>query len=172
MELRIDGNLTRVVPGKSLRELIIELGLDTADLSTRPLAARIAGEVFTLNYIPVRVKDAQGNTINTRTAMAASGGEIRLLRYSDPAGKDTYVRTAQFVIFLALNNLWPEAQVKMSCTLGPGLFISVKKAIDFSVARLKTEIMRIVQADIPLMRRRVTTNDAFIMLCRAACTRM
>ena len=160
MELRIDGNLTRVVPGKSLRELIIELGLDTADLSTRPLAARIAGEVFTLNYIPVRMKDAVGETVNTRTAMAASGGQIGLLRYSDPAGKDTYVRTAQFVIFLALNNLWPEAQVKMSCTLGPGLFISVKKAIDFSVARLKTEIMRIVQADIPLMRRRVTTNDA------------
>lgn len=160
MELRIDGNLTRVVPGKSLRELIIELGLDTADLSTRPLAARIAGEVFTLNYIPVRMKDAVGETVNTRTAMAASGGQIGLLRYSDPAGKDTYVRTAQFVIFLALNNLWPEAQVKMSCTLGPGLFISVKKAIDFSVARLKTEIMRIVQADIPLMRRRVATNDA------------
>jgi uridine kinase len=160
MELRIDGNLTQVVPGKSLRELIIELGLDTADLSTRPLAARIAGEVFTLNYIPVRMKDAVGETVNTRTAMAASGGQIGLLRYSDPAGKDTYVRTAQFVIFLALNNLWPEAQVKMSCTLGPGLFISVKKAIDFSVARLKTEIMRIVQADIPLMRRRVTTADA------------
>ena len=160
MELRIDGNLTQVVPGKSLRELIIELGLDTADLSTRPLAARIAGEVFTLNYIPVRMKDAVGETVNTRTAMAASGGQIGLLRYCDPAGKDTYVRTAQFVIFLALNNLWPEAQVKMSCTLGPGLFISVKKAIDFSVARLKTEIMRIVQADIPLMRRRVTTNDA------------
>lgn len=160
MELRIDGNLIQVAPGKSLRELIIELGLDTSDLSTRPLAARIAGEVFTLNYIPVRLKDAVGETVNTRTAMAASGGQIGLLRYSDPAGKDTYVRTAQFVIFLALNNLWPEAQVKMSCTLGPGLFISVKKAIDFNVARLKTEIMRIVQADIPLIRRRVTTADA------------
>ena len=92
MELRIDGNLTRVVPGKSLRELIIELGLDTADLSTRPLAARLAGEVFTLNYIPVRMKDAVGETVNTRTAMAASDGQIALLRYSDPAGKDTYVR--------------------------------------------------------------------------------
>ena len=160
MELRIEGNLTQVDPGKSLRELIIDLGLDTADLATRPLAARIAGEVFTLNYIPVRLKDAVGETVNTRAAMAASGGQIGLLRYSDPAGKDTYVRTAQFVIFLALSNLWPEAQVKMSCTLGPGLFISVNKAIDFNVARLKTEIMRIVQADIPLMRRRVSTADA------------
>ena len=160
MELYIDGILTQAEPGKSLKDLIIELGLDTAALSTRPLAARIAGEVFTLNYIPVRVKDAIGETYNIRSAMADSGGQIRLLRYGDPAGKDTYVRTAQFVIFLALNNLWPHARAKMSCTLGPGLFISVNHAPDFSVELLKKEILRIVNADIPLLRRRVATADA------------
>lgn len=160
MNLRIDGMQIQAEPGKSLRELIIALGLDGTALSTRPLAARIAGEVFTLNYIPVRMKDAVGETVNTRTAMAASGGQIRLVRYSDPAGKDTYVRTAQFVIFLALNNLWPQARAKMSCTLGPGLFISVDNAADFTVDRLKAEIRRIVEADIPLLRRRVPTADA------------
>lgn len=160
MNLRIDGMQIQAEPGKSLRELIIALGLDGTTLSTRPLAARIAGEVFTLNYIPVRMKDAVGETVNTRTAMAASGGQIRLVRYSDPAGKDTYVRTAQFVIFLALNNLWPQARAKMSCTLGPGLFISVDNAADFTVDRLKAEIRRIVEADIPLLRRRVPTADA------------
>ena len=160
MELRIDGAVTQTKPGKSLRELIVELGLDSAKLSTRPLAARIAGEVLTLNYIPLRLKDTVGLTANTRTAMVDSGGEIRLLRYSDPAGKDTYIRTAQFVIFLALNNLWPNAQAKMSCTLGPGLFISLNNACDFSVSRLKSEIHRIVDADIPLLRRRVSTADA------------
>ena len=160
MELRIDEILAHPGPGKSLRELIIELGLDTTELSTRPLAARIAGEVFTLNYIPVRTKDALGEKVNTRTAMADSGGNIKLIRYSDPAGKDTYVRTAQFVIFLALDNLWSHAQAKMSCTLGPGLFISVSNAPDFDVDRLKAEIQRIVDADIPLLRRRVSTADA------------
>ena len=160
MELRIDEILAYPGPGKSLRELIIELGLDTTELSTRPLAARIAGEVFTLNYIPVRTKDAVGKKVNTRTAMADSGGQIKLLRYGDPAGKDTYVRTAQFVIFLALDKLWPKAQAKMSCTLGPGLFISVSNVSDFNVDRLKTEIQRIVDADIPLLRRRVSTADA------------
>ena len=160
MKLKIDGILTQTQPGMSLRELILELNLDTHKLSTRPLAARIAGEVFTLNYIPLRLKDTVGLTANTRTAMVDSGGEIRLLRYSDPAGKDTYIRTAQFVIFLALNNLWPNAQAKMSCTLGPGLFISLNNACDFSVSRLKSEIRRIVEADIPLLRRRVATADA------------
>lgn len=160
MELRIDEIMINPGPGKSLRELIIELGLDMPELSKRPLAARIAGEVFTLNYIPVRPKDTLGEKINTRSAMVASGGNIKLIRYSDPAGKDTYVRTAQFVIFSALDRLWPHAQAKMSCTLGPGLFISVKNAPDFDVDQLKAEIQRIVDADIPLLRRRVSTADA------------
>lgn len=160
MELHIDGMYTQAEPGRSLKELIVALGLDGSKLSTRPLAARIAGEVFTLNYIPVRMKDAVGETVNKRSAMEASDGQIRLIRYSDPAGKDTYIRTAQFVIFLALNNLWPRARAKMSCTLGPGLFISVENAHDFSAERLKAEIQRIVDEDIPLLRRRVTTADA------------
>lgn len=160
MELHIDGMYTQAEPGRSLKELIVVLGLDGSKLSTRPLAARIAGEVFTLNYIPVRMKDAVGETVNKRSAMEASDGQIRLIRYSDPAGKDTYIRTAQFVIFLALNNLWPRARAKMSCTLGPGLFISVENAHDFSAERLKAEIQRIVDEDIPLLRRRVTTADA------------
>lgn len=160
MELCIDGNLVRAEPGRSLREMITVLGLDRKSLSQRPLAARIAGEVFTLNYIPVRHKDAAGETVTMRRAMAASGGTVNLLRYSDPAGKDTYVRTAQFVIFLALNRLWPNARAKMSCTLGPGLYISINNAPDFSVDRLKEEITQIVADDIPLLRQRVSTADA------------
>lgn len=160
MKLHIDGNVVEAVPGKSLQGMILELGLDTTSLATRPLAARIAGEVFTLNYIPVRIKDTVGETLNTRSAMLESNGRIQLLRYGDPAGKDTYVRTAQFVIFLALNNLWPEAKAQMSCTLGPGLYISLKNIADFSLDRLKKEINRIVEADIPLQRRRVPTTDA------------
>ena len=160
MELRIDGATVLAEPGKSLREMIIALGLDDNRLSRRPLAARIAGEVFTLNYIPVRLKDALGETVNTRTAMAACNGELTLVRYSDPSGKDTYVRTAQFVIFLALNRLWPNARAKMSCTLGPGLYICVENAPDFSADRLKEEIASIVEQDIPLVRRRIATEDA------------
>ena len=57
MELRIDG--MHIVPkvGQTLLELIRELKLDCEKLSCRPLAAKIAGEVFTLNYIPLREKE-------------------------------------------------------------------------------------------------------------------
>ena len=52
--LRIDGIETVATQGKTLLDLIRELKMDTRTLSSRPLAAKIAGEVFTLNYVPVR----------------------------------------------------------------------------------------------------------------------
>ena len=99
MELTIDGRVIPAQPGKSLLDLTRALGLEGATLKDRPLAAKIAGEVFTLNYIPLREKDAAADRISIRRAMAASHGEVRLLRYGDPAGKECYIRTAQFALF-------------------------------------------------------------------------
>ena len=160
MKLTIDGREVIARPGQSLLNIVSHLGLICGKLSEDPLVARIAGEVFTLNYIPLREKDAAGENHNTRRAMAASGGAVTLLRYSDPAGKDAYVRTAQFVIFLALHRLWPDARARMTCTLRPGLYVEVNNAPDFSAELLKAEIRNLVAADIPLLRRRVSTADA------------
>ena len=121
MELRIDGRQITPKAGQTLLELIRELKLDCEKLSCRPLAAKIAGEVFTLNYIPVREQDAQERPA-MRRAMAASGGEVHLLRYADEAGREVYTRTAQFVIFLAIRELWPRATAKISCTLGSSVY--------------------------------------------------
>ena len=159
MQLWIDGTQIQAEPGSSLKELVTQLGMDRPALSARPLAARIAGEVFTLNYIPVRQDQPEGESA-VRRAMAASKGQVHLLRYSDPAGKDAYVRTAQFVIFLALHRLCPQARAKMTCTLGPGLYIEVRNVDGFSVQALKEQIQAIVDRDIPLLRRRVPTRDA------------
>ena len=95
MDLTMDGRKVLPQPGQSLLELVKQLGLDGSTLTERPLAAKIAGEVFTLNYIPVRQKEAEADRQSMRRAMAASNGEIRLLRYADPAGKECYIRTAQ-----------------------------------------------------------------------------
>ena len=160
MTLYIDGRAIEATPGKSLLDLLCELGLDTTDLLTRPLAAKLAGEVFNLNYIPVREKDADPDRPSIRRAMAASGGQVRLLRFSDQAGKEVYTRTAQFVLFLALHRLWPEARAKMNCTLGAGLFVSVTGTACFSAEKLKAEVAKLVEMDIPLLRRRISTADA------------
>ena len=153
MKLTFDGNQIQTTPGTSLLQLIHQLGLNGTSLADCPLAAKIAGEVFNLNYIPLREKDTLPDRPSIRRAMAASGGEIHLLRYNDAAGREVYARTAQFVIFLAIHRLWPNARAKK----------------DFSVRRLKAEIQKLVEMDIPLIRKRLTTQNAiahFKALCQ------
>ena len=160
MRLTVDGKELLTRPDCSLRQLLAEAGMDHCDLKHRPLAAKLAGEVFTLNYIPLRQKELQPDRPSIRRAMEASGGIVRLLCYSDGAGKECYIRTAQFVIFLALRELWPEASAKMTCTLGDSVFISVKNTADFSVSALKEKVKTLVQLDIPLVRRRIPLTQA------------
>ena len=166
MELTIDGRVIPAQPGKSLLDLTRALGLEGATLKDRPLAAKIAGEVFTLNYIPLREKDAAADRPSIRRAMAASHGEVRLLRYGDPAGKECYIRTSQFALFLALRQLWPQARAKMNCTLGSSVFIQVKDTEDFSASRLKGRMEALVKMDIPLIRRRIPLEEAVAQYAR------
>ena len=160
MTFTIDGRTFIPQPGQSLLDLIREAGLDEIALSRRPLAAKIAGEVFTLNYIPLRHKDVLSERPAQRRAMAAANGQVHLLRYSDPAGKECYIRTAQFVIFLALRQLWPQARAKMNCTLGASVYFQIMGADDFSVTQLKRKMQELVRQDIPLIRRRVPLQEA------------
>ena len=158
MKLWIDDRAVEAAPGQSLLEITQQMGLFEGKLSTDPLAAKIAGRVFNLNYIPVREKDVKERE-SMRKAMAASGGVVRLLRYSDPVGRDVYKRTAQFVLFLAVRRLWPNARAKMSCVVGSGTYFKVETE-DFNADRLGEEVNRIVAENITLHRRRMPTIEA------------
>ena len=160
MLLNIDGVQIAATPDQTLRDILLQLDMDRSALSDRPLAAKIAGEVFNLNYVPLRSKDARPDRPSIRRAMAASGGNVHLLRYTDPTGKDVYGRTAQFVLFLAIRRLWPKAKATMTCSLGPALYIRVDGAENFSAEALKTQVTKLVAADIPLIRNRITTKEA------------
>ena len=96
MKLNIDGREVQARAGESLLDMITKMGLRTGNFADEPLAAKIAGDVFTLNYIPLREKDVLPDRESKRRAMAASGGKIRLLRYADAQGRAAYTRTAQF----------------------------------------------------------------------------
>lgn len=160
MELTIDGRKVVPQPGQTLKELVEALGLDEPSLSHRPLAAKIAGETFTLNYVPVR-RASEGEILreSQRRAVAASEGKVSLLRYGDPLGRETYTRTVQFVIFLALRQCYPGVTGKMNCTVGQGLYIQVKHP-SFDAQVLKRRIEELIRQDIPLLRRRITTQEA------------
>ena len=160
MELKIDGIACIPLRVESLLQIIHRLGMGGEKLSERPLAAKIAGEVFNLNYIPVRKADNSTDRPSIRAAMAASNGVVHLLKIGDPAGREVYTRTAQFVIFLALSQLWPNAKASMDCTLGPALYIHIENEPEFSAEKLKKQIQRIVEQDIPLIRKRISKEDA------------
>ena len=160
MKLFIDGFEVMPRPEQSLYEIAGELGLIRGKLSTDPIAAKIAGRIFTLNYIPLRQKDLTPDRTSMRKAMAASGGAVRLLRYADHEGRDAYTRTAQFILFLAIRRRWPAATAKMTCTLGTGMYVRVTGAEDFSVRALRQEVDAIVEENILLHRRRIATKDA------------
>ena len=160
MKLYIDGREVAPRPDQTLYEIVQELGLVTDNLANDPIAAKIGGRIFTLNYIPLRQKDLTPERGSVRKAIAASGGHVRLLRYTDPAGRDAYVRTAQFALFLAIRRLWPEAHAKINCTVGAGVYVKVTGAEDFSVSRLQRELIGIADEDIVPRRRRIPTKDA------------
>lgn len=160
MKLNINGLEITALPGQTLLELVCTLGFDSNKLSERPIAAKIAGEVFNLNYVPVRVSDLCPDRPSIRRAMAASDGNVHLLYYDDPAGKDVYARTAQFVIFLALENCYPGICAKMGGTVGPALQIQIPDDVQFDLEKVKAEMHRLIAMDIPLIRRRVSLDSA------------
>ena len=160
MKLIIDNITCEALPGESLYDITKRLGFVNGQLSNDPIAAKISGRVFTLGYVPVREKDVTPERKTIRTAISASDGVIKLLRYSDPQGREAYMRTAQFVIFLAIETLWPESVAKMSCTVGTGVYFKVTGAHDFSVEKLRAKIDEIIEADLPLVRRKIPTTKA------------
>lgn len=160
MKLTIDGRSVIAEPGQSLLDILQQLGLSGDKLSDMPIAAKIAGEVFNLNYIPVRMSEVGQERPSIRRAMAASNGVIQTLKITDPAGRDVYDRTAQFVVFLAIHQLWPDSRPKMGCTVGPALFVEMTNAPDFSADKLKEQVLLIQQQNIPLIRHRISTAEA------------
>ena len=57
MKLYIDNHTVEPRPDQSLFDIVKELGLIQGKLSSDPMVAKIAGRVFTLNYVPLRSKD-------------------------------------------------------------------------------------------------------------------
>ena len=166
MQLTINGYAVQAGPGQSLRELIQVLNMDSPSLKERPLAAKIAGEVFTLNYIPVRTSSEEQDSTTMRRAIAASNGEIHLLRYSDGPGKKVYTRTACFLLFLAIRALWPGAVSKISCTLGNSVFLSVENEGGINVTALKQKMDEYIREDFPIIRKRISRQEAIAQFRR------
>lgn len=160
MHLKIDGISVEASCGETLSELIRQTGLESEYLANKPLAAQIGGEVFHLNYDPVRIKDGEESP---RSAIERAHGVVRLLRYGDQMGRRVYERTLLFVLLLAVRRLFPGARVLVQYTLGPGLYLQIEKSPALSkedTLLLKEECARIIEANYPLKRERLNIGDA------------
>jgi uridine kinase len=164
MQLIIDGITTEAAAGERLLDIVRRLGLDSTDLKTRPLAANIAGETFTLNYAPLREAGAAANPrVTLRQAMRAANGTVTLLRYDSARGNRVYERTMLFVFLLAMRELYPKTRVRINYAVGAGLFASVGDSMRLSqqdVDRIKKAMREIVNADLTLERKRLDIDDA------------
>ncbi len=168
MRLYIDGREITASPGESLLALVRRLSLDTDDLRTRPLAAGMAGEVFTLNYVPVRGGEAGAQRVTLRRAMRASNGVVKLIRYGDSRGQRIYDRTICFVFLLAMRELFPKARVHVDYAVGAGLVMSSEDMSfgPITIADIKARMQQIVDADYVLERKRLDIDDAIELFAR------
>ena len=165
MQIRMNGTPVEVQAGESLLDIVRRLGLDTSSLKTRPIAADIAGEVFTLNYIPMRQKEQGDNptTFRMRKAIRKGSGEIKLIRYTESRGRAIYERTIIYVFFLAVRELFPKARCKVNYAIGPSIDISVDIDPQFTpddMEAIRTRMREIVDADYPLVRKRLDIDEA------------
>jgi len=163
MQLYLNGIPTEIREGQSLVDLIREQGLDTESLSTRPLAVKMGGETFTLNYVPLRTKSSDAAPRSFRRAVRAAKGQIELLRYTDELGRRVYERTMTFVFLLAARSLFPEAKVTIDHAVGQGIHATMEKSpavTQKDAALLLAECRRIIAADLPLIRRRLDIDEA------------
>jgi uridine kinase len=164
MQLTIDSITTEVVAGERLLDIVRRLGLDSADLKLRPIAASIAGETFTLNYIPLREESTPGDQQGMlRRAVRAANGIVSLLRYDSARGNRVYERTMLFVFLLAMRKLYPKTRVRINYAVGAGLFASVGEGMRLSqqeIDQIKKTMREIVDADLTLERKRIDIDDA------------
>lgn len=145
MPITIEGKSCELRPGTTILEYVRELGLDSASLDNKPLAAQLGGEIFNLSYCPKR------------------DCELTLLRFADEEGRRVYERTLQFVLIIAVRKLFPDARVIVQYSLGEGVYITFRKEpmlSDGDVELLKAEMRAVAEADYPLVRKRMSIKDA------------
>jgi len=154
---KINNKLITAQKNETLIEIIRRIGMDSDSLNDRPIAARIGGETFNLNYIP-RKEDC-----TLRKAVISGNGVIDLITYQSPRGKRLYERSMLMVFILACRNIFPDAVVKVMFTVGDGIYITVKKESPLSendIKLLEAEYKRLVAEDRKFIRKRYSIDDA------------
>uniref|UniRef100_UPI004055E0B2 nucleoside kinase n=1 Tax=Agathobacter sp. TaxID=2021311 RepID=UPI004055E0B2 len=89
-------------------------------------------------------------------------GVVTFITMSDRDGKRAYRRSVTMLLQKAVSNLWEHAMVKVRYSLGNGYYCEmegVKPEAD-NICRLKAEMLRLAEKDIPITKETVKTDTA------------
>ncbi|MDO4867486.1 MAG: nucleoside kinase [Clostridia bacterium] len=119
-----------------------------------------------LERLPEGGADALGVSVQGRTESLNARVEeyafARTLTYADEEGRRIYERSLQFIFLTAVHRLYPGERVRIRHSFAQGLYIDlpgmeVTKAL---VSKVKAQMRAIVDADLPIERLSVSTEDA------------
>lgn len=145
MLITVDGKTVTLETGGTVSEAIRLAGLNADTAGERPLAARIGGEIFNLNYTLKR------------------DCELNLLRFADEEGRRVYERTLQFVFISAVRKCLPDAEMLFKYSAGQGIFITIKKEKpldETDIEAVSDEMKAITEADLTFCRQRKDVHEA------------
>ena len=86
----------------------------------------------------------------------------RTLTFADEEGRRIYERSLQFVFLTAVHLLYPGERVRIRHSFGRGIYIDLPgvAVTPEIVALIKTEMRRIIAADLPIEKIRLSTEEA------------
>ncbi len=142
MYLKINEQEISLESGASWQDALDMVSESVAD--GLPLGVSVLGRTFSLND------------------PAQEYAHAHVLTYADEEGRRIYERSLQMLFITAAARVCPGARVRIEHSFGQGLYITVgENPLDAgTVAALENEMLRLVELDLPILRRRVTTDRA------------
>ncbi len=97
------------------------------------------------------------------TRPLSCGGELRLLGFDEPRGREAYRHTASHVMAQAFKRLYPEAKLAIGPAIEEGFYYDFGLPESLSpddLPRIEEEMSRIIAEDLPITRRELSSQDA------------
>ena len=96
---------------------------------------------------------------------------IEFIDFTCPTGFRMYARSAAFILYKAVKDLYPQAKLRIEHSVSNGAYCEIDGiencASDVTVAAIKTRMLEIVQEDIPFTRSEKRTEEAIQMFDQA-----
>ena len=107
-------------------------------------------------YVNNRVKPLDYEIVKPR--------QIEFFDYSCRDGQRMYIRTLSFVLYSAVQNLWPEAKLKIDHAISKGYYCEIEGMgrvfTDGNLWLIKQEMQTIIDMDLPIERKMVLSETA------------